>query len=305
MPNRNDRSRFGRHRPARAEERDAGPHDRDDPYFDPSRYYDPDRDMGGSEWSGASGRGGMTNFGGQREHGGFSNYAGGGSRDDRQWGRDRDRYDRDWSGRDYDRFAAMDFGRDYARAPGEPGYGMGGYGGASGYGGADEQGWRSSGEGGRGRPTMGRGYGGYGMTGPRGMGDMTERGRWPSRGTDLGFASPDHEDGGRGPHFGKGPKGWRRSDDRIREDVCERIAQQGWIDASEVEVRVESGTVILSGTIADRRSKRTLEHVAEDVSGVDDVRNEIRVRREGTETPRANERRDEKPPHQNGNRARS
>ncbi len=83
----------------------------------------------------------------------------------------------------------------------------------------------------------------------------------------------------RGPHFGKGPKGFKRSDERIREDVSEAIARQGWIDASDVEVKVQSGEVTLSGTIAHREHKRMLERMIEDLPAVVDVHNEIRVRR--------------------------
>lgn len=89
----------------------------------------------------------------------------------------------------------------------------------------------------------------------------------------------------RGPHFGKGPKGFKRSDERIREDVSEAIARQGWIDATDVEVRVQSGEVILSGTVAHREDKRALERMIEDLPGVVDVHNEIRIprRSEGLE----------------------
>jgi osmotically-inducible protein OsmY len=83
----------------------------------------------------------------------------------------------------------------------------------------------------------------------------------------------------RGPHFGKGPKGFKRSDERIREDVSEAIARQGWIDASDVEVRVQSGEVTLSGTIVHRDHKRMIERMIEDLPGVVDVHNEIRIRR--------------------------
>lgn len=79
---------------------------------------------------------------------------------------------------------------------------------------------------------------------------------------------------------GRGPKGYRRSDERIREEVSERIARS-WVDAEDVEVRVANGDVTLSGTVVRREDKRELEDIAEDVYGVDDVKNELRVRREG------------------------
>jgi hypothetical protein len=83
----------------------------------------------------------------------------------------------------------------------------------------------------------------------------------------------------RGPHFGRGPKGYKRSDDRIREDVCDVIARLGFVDASDVEIVVESGVVRLIGSVAWRRDKRVLEQVIERVHGVEEVRNELRLTR--------------------------
>jgi len=78
-------------------------------------------------------------------------------------------------------------------------------------------------------------------------------------------------------HAGKGPKGYRRTDERIREDVSEALSQHHEIDASEIEVKVNGGEVILTGTVSERRFKRLAEDIAERCPGVYDVRNEIRV----------------------------
>jgi len=83
----------------------------------------------------------------------------------------------------------------------------------------------------------------------------------------------------RGPNAGRGPKGYSRGDERIREDVCERLTQHGGVDASDVEVRVEGGVVTLTGTVPDRQMKHFAEDTAESVRGVSDVRNELRVAR--------------------------
>jgi len=83
--------------------------------------------------------------------------------------------------------------------------------------------------------------------------------------------------GERGRYSGRGPKGWKRSDERIREDVSERLADHPEIDASEIEVNVNNGEVILTGTIEDRRTKRLAEDIAESVSGVGEVHNQLRV----------------------------
>jgi hypothetical protein len=81
-----------------------------------------------------------------------------------------------------------------------------------------------------------------------------------------------------GRHAGRGPKGYRRSDDRIREDVNDRLTAHPDIDASEIEVRVQSGEVTLTGVVEDRRTKRMAEDAIEDVTGVDDVHNQLKVR---------------------------
>ena len=99
------------------------------------------------------------------------------------------------------------------------------------------------------------------------------------RGIDVATGAPDPD---RGPHWGKGPKGYTRTDEKTREDVCEAIAHQGHIDASEVEVKVENGIVILSGTVAHRHQKRALERLVEHVRGVHDVHNELRLTRNVT-----------------------
>ena len=81
----------------------------------------------------------------------------------------------------------------------------------------------------------------------------------------------------RGPFTGKGPKGYRRSGERIREDVSEALERDGELDASNVTVAVENGEVTLEGTVPDRASKRRAEDLAEVVAGVRDVHNRLRI----------------------------
>jgi hypothetical protein len=83
---------------------------------------------------------------------------------------------------------------------------------------------------------------------------------------------------------GKAPKGYRRSDERIREDVCDLLMRRADIDASEVDVQVKDGEVTLTGTVHERRHKRLIEDLAEDILGVSDVHNQIKVQREETTT---------------------
>ena len=78
-------------------------------------------------------------------------------------------------------------------------------------------------------------------------------------------------------HFGKGPKGYKRSDERIQEDVNQALWRHHEIDATEIDVTVSNGTVTLSGTVSERPMKRAAEVAIEDLEGVDDVLNQISV----------------------------
>jgi hypothetical protein len=86
----------------------------------------------------------------------------------------------------------------------------------------------------------------------------------------------------RGPYTGRGPRGYQRSDDRIREDVCERFSQHGMLDATDVDIIVVTGEVTLRGSVPSRWAKREAEDLTESVSGVRDVHNELRVSQPGT-----------------------
>ncbi|WP_414449855.1 BON domain-containing protein [Burkholderia sp. 22PA0099] len=75
----------------------------------------------------------------------------------------------------------------------------------------------------------------------------------------------------------RGPKGYTRSDERIREDVCERLAFAIDIDVSEVSVAVEAGCVRLDGTVPERWMKHEIEDLADSCVWVRDVDNRVRV----------------------------
>jgi hypothetical protein len=121
---------------------------------------------------------------------------------------------------------------------------------------------------GRGYPGTMRGAGARGWQG-RERWHEGDEGRW-GRG-EWG------DDERRGRFAGRGPKGYRRSDERIREDVSDRLTDDSWLDASQIDVAVEGGMVTLSGKVGDRDDKRRAEDVAMSVSGVRDVINQIHV----------------------------
>jgi hypothetical protein len=79
--------------------------------------------------------------------------------------------------------------------------------------------------------------------------------------------------------YGKGPKGWKRSDEKIRDEICEALNNSYTIDASDIEVRVTDGHVSLSGSVEDRNTKREVERLVDSILGVEDVQNNLQLNR--------------------------
>ncbi len=88
----------------------------------------------------------------------------------------------------------------------------------------------------------------------------------------------------RSSHAGRGPKGYQRSDERITEDINQRLTDDGDIDASEIEVQVKDGEVTLTGTVCDRQCRRDVEDVIESVSGVRDISNQLKTDKSGEQS---------------------
>jgi hypothetical protein len=143
-------------------------------------------------------------------------------------------------------------------------------------------GWESGGPyreygGFRSEPGYGRpGTGGFGYTSYGGTGGY---GAFSPGGYSQTWAGTETRER-RGLFRGRAPKGYMRSDERIREEVNERLMQDEDLDPSEIEVTVQKGEVTLKGTVRDRTEKHRAEDLAEDVLGVKDVHNQIRVQRE-------------------------
>lgn len=246
--NRYDRGSFNREE---AEHRARGNWDEDEGRFgsgDREQYYGGQR---GEGYYGAP----RGDYGGQRgDWGAQRGEYGGGQRD---WGPQRGEFggqrggERNWESRgpNWQRIRT-EFGRDRNTNEGPWGTGPQGFG----------QGYRSGGS-----------FSGS-FSGP---GSYTGYGSYGSESYSGGAGSYGQQ---RGQFSGRGPKGYQRSDERIREDVCERLTHHSDIDASEIEVKVSNAEVTLSGTVDERHAKRMAEEIAENVSGVKDVHNQVRVR---------------------------
>ncbi len=79
-------------------------------------------------------------------------------------------------------------------------------------------------------------------------------------------------------HSGKGPKGYRRPDSSIYEDVCLTLESSRNVDATDIEVTVKEGLVTLKGSVKDRAEKKIVELEIENISGVKDIFNLLSLR---------------------------
>ena len=93
-------------------------------------------------------------------------------------------------------------------------------------------------------------------------------------GTGLAYVPPQYE---ATSHRGRGPRGYERSDDRLREIICERLTDDPYIDASDVSIEVASRKVKLTGTVSDRRTKYEIEELIERSANVRDIDNQLKV----------------------------
>jgi hypothetical protein len=107
------------------------------------------------------------------------------------------------------------------------------------------------------------GYGyGYGFDADYGRGDGPRAG-----GRDFGGRD----------YRGVGPRNYTRSDERIREDLNERLTEAYDLDAGGITVEVVDGVATLGGSVPQRWMKPRAEDLVDACIGVHDVHNRILV----------------------------
>lgn len=170
------------------------------------------------------------------------------------------------------------------RTGGEPRYWSDrGYREATGYGEFDNPEWRSEGESEQYFGTGSHYGGGFGTApgsrasgaGSIGASGFAREGAW----SEENDWSPEQESARRESYRGLGPKGYTRSDERLRETICDRLTDDPRIDASEIEVDVQDQRVTLRGSVSDRRTKYAVEDLVES-TGAREIDNNLRVRRD-------------------------
>ncbi len=76
-------------------------------------------------------------------------------------------------------------------------------------------------------------------------------------------------------------RGYVRSPARIHEDLCDRLTDNPFVDASDIEVGIAGTEVTLSGTVNDPIALRQAQAIAEEVAGVTHVHNRLQLRPAG------------------------
>src|SRR4030081_1131471 len=71
-----------------------------------------------------------------------------------------------------------------------------------------------------------------------------------------------------GPHRGRGPRGYVRSPARIYENLCDRLTDNPFVDASDIEVLVGGTEVTLRGMVKELIALRQTQAIVEELAGV-------------------------------------
>ncbi len=115
----------------------------------------------------------------------------------------------------------------------------------------------------------------------RGFGDTSRYSAADAYMVDPRWNRPSQEEWRSRPetgYAGRGPRGYQRGDERIREDICERLTEDSRIDASDMDILVSNGEVTLTGSVRTREEKHSTENVVERIMGVREVNNNLKVR---------------------------
>ena len=123
------------------------------------------------------------------------------------------------------------------------------------------------------------GCGGYAGGGGRSSSGSGDRGFFERAGDEVAswFGDEDAARRREMDHRGRGPANYKRSDERLLEDACDRLTEDWGVDASNIQVTVQNGEVTLDGTVESRSQKRRAEDCVHDISGVKHVQNNLRI----------------------------
>ena len=79
-----------------------------------------------------------------------------------------------------------------------------------------------------------------------------------------------------------GPRGRRRTDESLAEEIREILTADPELEATDIEVEVEDGAVTLRGLVVDSDARLLAEELVETLPGVREVHNRLQADREGS-----------------------
>jgi osmotically-inducible protein OsmY len=80
-----------------------------------------------------------------------------------------------------------------------------------------------------------------------------------------------------GRTMGRVGEGDNGTDERIREDICDRLMQLGPVDCTAVDVSVAAGVVTLGGTLPTADFRQRVLDVVTSIAGVQSVNDKLKV----------------------------
>ncbi|MDQ3399039.1 MAG: BON domain-containing protein, partial [Deinococcota bacterium] len=80
-----------------------------------------------------------------------------------------------------------------------------------------------------------------------------------------------------GPYTGMGPKAYESAGDPLGQEAALRLTQHGQVDASNIEITIDNGAVLLEGTVVSEEVKSLAEEAIRSLEGVGDVQNLLEV----------------------------
>lgn len=85
-----------------------------------------------------------------------------------------------------------------------------------------------------------------------------------------------------GPYSGLGPV-YNDAGDPTGQEVASRLTQHGQVDASNIEITIDDGEVLLEGTVDSEETKRLAQEALESIGGVKIVQNSLQVQADRSE----------------------
>jgi len=127
------------------------------------------------------------------------------------------------------------------------------------------------------------GYSGQSMAGS-GYGSQYRAGSESGYGSRGGYqlGTQQRDLGYQRSYRGLGPQTYKRPDDRIRDDIYEKLTDNDRIDARGIMVDVNQGNVTLTGTVPERQMRYAAEDLVESCMGVANINNQLKVQQESS-----------------------